>query len=108
VDECIVPGCEDVANSEDVTARILRTKGSFLLGFSSLFGSFFSFSSLLLGVLSSRSFSLFSLCRLNLGHNIKLIFYKYSIFLILMQQAGHHPLLIKILDLHNSGPLLSI
>jgi hypothetical protein len=81
VDKGVVPCCEDVADSKDITTSILRAKGSFLFGFSSLFGSFFSLSGFLFGVLSG-SFGLFGLSRLYLCHNIKIIFTNNQIFII--------------------------
>lgn len=76
VDEGIVPGCEDVADSEDISAGILRAEGSLLLGINSLLGSLFSLSSLLLGLLGRSDFRFSSLhFSLDFSHNINLIFY---------------------------------
>ena len=77
VDEGVVPGCEDVADGEDISAGILRAKGSILLGFDGLLGSLFSLSSLLLGLLGRSDFRFSSLhFSLDFSHNINLIFYK--------------------------------
>ena len=61
VDEGIVPGGEDVADGEHVSASILRTQRSFLLGLGSLLSAFLSFASFLLGLLdgSHRGLSSF-------------------------------------------------
>jgi hypothetical protein len=81
VDEGVVPGCEDMADSEDITRGVLWAKCSLLFGFNSFFGSFGRLCALLGGCLGGRGRGgcgcrCGGLSLLYLSHNINLIFYK--------------------------------